>query len=309
MQLGQPSIDQLRIFLAVVDEGSFGGAARRLGRAISAISYGVAQLELLLALKLFEREGSRRPELTAAGRALLASARAVAGDMDALLAKARDHHQGLEAELSLVIDVMYPPAVLAALLKDFAQAFPTVDLRLHIEALGGVPAMLLDGRAELGVAGPMLGDFPELDRSVIGAAELVPVAAPDHPLARMEAIPPGTARQHLQLVLSDRSPLTDGRDFSVTAARTWRLADLGAKHALLLEGIGWGNMPRSLVAGDLAAGRLVPLAVPEDPGIAYTFALLWRRDCPSGPARQWLQAALEDRLCPARAGLLTETLP
>ena len=71
MQLGQPSIDQLRIFLAVVDEGSFGGAARRMGRAISAISYGVAQLEALLAVKLFEREGSRRPELTAAGRALL----------------------------------------------------------------------------------------------------------------------------------------------------------------------------------------------------------------------------------------------
>lgn len=309
MQLGQPSIDQLRIFLAVVDEGSFGGAARRLGRAISAISYGVAQLEALLALKLFEREGSRRPELTAAGRALLASARTVAGDMDALLAKARDHHQGLEAELSLVIDVMYPPAVLAALLKDFAQAFPTVDLRLHIEALGGVPAMLLDGRADLGVAGPMLGDFAELERSVIGAVDLVPVAAPDHPLARMKEIPPGTARQHLQLVLSDRSPLTEGREFSVTAARTWRLADLGAKHALLLEGIGWGNMPRSLIEGDLAAGRLVPLAVPEDPGIAYTFTLLWRRDCPPGPARQWLHNALADRLCPAKAGVLTENIP
>ena len=100
MQLGQPSIDQLRIFLAVIDEGSFGGAAKRLGRAISAISYGIAQLEALLAMRLFAREGSRRPELTPAGRALLPAARAVAGDMDALLAKARDHHQGLEAELA-----------------------------------------------------------------------------------------------------------------------------------------------------------------------------------------------------------------
>jgi DNA-binding transcriptional LysR family regulator len=144
-------------------------------------------------------------------------------------------------------------------------------------------------------------EFPELERSVIGATPLVPVAAPGHPLARIEAIPPGLARQHLQLVLSDRSPLTEGRDFSVTAARTWRLADLGAKHALLLEGIGWGNMPRDLVADDLAAGRLVQLAVPEDPGIDYTFAVLWRRDCPPGPARQWLRQALADRLCPANA--------
>lgn len=309
MQLGQPTLDQLRIFLAVVDEGSFHAAARRMGRAISAISYGMAQLEALLAMRLFEREGSRRPELTAAGRALLPAARAVAGDMDALLAKARDHHQGLEAELSLVIDVMYPPAVLAGLLKDFTQAFPTVDLRLHVEALGGVPAMLLDGRADLGVAGPMLGEFAELERSAIGSAQLVPVAAPTHPLARMAAIAPGSARQHLQLVLSDRSPLTEGREFSVTATRTWRLADLGAKHALLLEGIGWGNMPMAMIAEDLAAGRLVRLPVPENPGVDYPFSALWRRDCPPGPARQWLRQALQDRLCDNPKAPAMETIP
>jgi DNA-binding transcriptional LysR family regulator len=301
MNLGQPSIDQLRIFLAVVDEGSFGAAAKRLGRAISAISYGIAQLEALLAMRLFEREGSRRPELTPAGRALLPAARSVAGDMDALLAKARDHHQGLEAELTLVIDVMYPPGVLAALLKDFVQAYPTVDLRLHVEALGGVAAMLLDGRADLGVGGPVVSDYPELERSVIGSVDLIPVAAPGHPLASMQPIPPGIARQHLQLVLSDRSPLTQGRDFSVTSPRTWRLADLGSKHALLLEGIGWGNMPCTIIAEDLAAGRLIRLAVPEAPGTAYPFAALWRRDCPPGPARLWLRRALEERLYPPAA--------
>lgn len=309
MQLGQPSIDQLRIFLAVVDEGSFNAAAKRMGRAISAISYGISQLEALLAMRLFEREGSRRPELTAAGRALLPAARAVAGDIDALLAKAKDHHQGLESDLTLVIDVMYPAAALAALLKSFIAAFPTVDLQVHVEALGGVAAMLLDGRADLGVGGPVVSDYPELNRSVIGAVELVPVAAPGHPLAALDPIPPGIARQHLQLVLSDRFPLTEGREFSVTAARTWRLADLGAKHALLLEGIGWGNMPLHLVESDLAAGRLVRLKVPENPGVDYPFAALWRRDCPPGPARRWLRQALQDQLCPPRSAAKMENLP
>ena len=306
MNLGQPSIDQLRIFLAVVDEGSFHGAAKRLGRAISAISYGVAQLEAQLALNLFEREGSRRPQLTPAGHALLASARTVAGDMDALLAKARDHHQGLEAELTLAIDVMYPPAVLAALLKDFTQAYPTIDLRLHVEALGGVTAMVLNGRADLGVAGPVGSIFPELERVLIGATELVPVAAPQHALARLDPIPPGIARQHLQLVLSDRSQLTEGRDFSVFGARTWRLGDLGAKHALLLEGIGWGNMPRYAVEADLAAGKLVHLALPEASNVDYRFHALWRRDCPPGPARQWVRQALQDRLYPAQESTRAE---
>ena len=63
----------------------------------------------------------------------------------------------------------------------------------------------------------------------------------------MEKPAPGAARNYIQLVLTDRSPLTEGRDFGVMSSRTWRLADLGAKHALLLEGIGWGNMPREMV--------------------------------------------------------------
>ncbi|NKB16004.1 MAG: LysR family transcriptional regulator [Sphingomonadales bacterium] len=66
MKLGDPTLDQLRIFIAVADHGSFGGAAKAQGRAVSAVSYGIAQLEAQLGLSLFDREGSRRPVLTAA---------------------------------------------------------------------------------------------------------------------------------------------------------------------------------------------------------------------------------------------------
>ena len=117
---------------------------------------------------------------------------------------------------------------------------------------------------------------------------MVPVAAPDHPLARLESIPSGAGREHIQLVLTDRSPLTEGRDFSVSSARTWRLADLGAKHSLLREGIGWGNMPLPMIEADLAAGTLVRLAMPDHVGGTYRFAGIWRRDTPPGPAGTWL---------------------
>lgn len=68
VQPGTPTYDQLRIFLAVVEAGSFGAAARRLNRAVSVISYGITNLEAQLGVDLFEREGSRRPQLTVAGR-------------------------------------------------------------------------------------------------------------------------------------------------------------------------------------------------------------------------------------------------
>jgi DNA-binding transcriptional LysR family regulator len=296
VEVGQPSLDQLRIFLAVVDEGSFSRAARRLGRAVSVISYGIANLEAQLGVSLFARQGSRRPELTDAGKALLAEARAVADDVDGLMAKVRSLHQGLEAELALAVDVMMPSTTLAAVLREFQRMFPTVFLRLHVEALGAVAALVLEQKAQLGIGGPVIVDHPELERVAVGEVGLVPVAAPSHPLAKMDRIAPGATRQHLQLVLTDRSPLTEGRDFSVASPRTWRLADLGAKHALLLEGIGWGGMPRHAVADDLKAGRLVELTMPEAPPVLYGLNALWRKDCPPGPATSWMLDAFQDAL-------------
>ena len=79
---------------------------------------------------------------------------------------------------------------------------------------GAVAACLLGGEAQLGVGGPVIGDHPELEMQRIGSVELVPVAAPDHPLARRGVLP-GEAREHLQLILSDRS------DLSTANSRCW----------------------------------------------------------------------------------------
>lgn len=296
MDVARPTLDQVMAFLAVVDEGSFKAAARKLNRAVSAISYAIATLEAQLGILAFAREGSSRPVLTPAGRAILPHARALAGEADELVAAVRAHIGGLEAELCLAIDVMCPLAPVAAVLRDFQRVFPTVDLRLQVEGLGAVAALLLDERAHLAVAGPVIDRLPLLDRRALGTLELVPVAARSHPLATMAPIPSGAARHYRQLVLTDRSPLTDGREFGVLAARSWRLGDLAAKHALLLEGTGWGNMPRHMIADDLATGRLVALDLPEGRSTAYPLWAAWRRDCRPGPAAKWMLDALAERL-------------
>jgi DNA-binding transcriptional LysR family regulator len=304
--IAPPSLDHLRVFLCVVEEGSFNAAARKLGRATSVVSYAIAQLETHLDVTLFEREGSRRPQLTREGQALLSGAHAVSDGVDALLAKVRSLRQGLEAELAVAIDVMFPGDALASVLRGFQQRFPTVPLRLHVEALGAVPQMVLEQRAMLAVSGPAFADLPGLDMDVIGAVELVPVAAPSHPLTALGRIEPGETRRHMQLVLTDRSTLSEGRDYSVFSAHTWRIADLGAKHALLKEGIGWGSMPRHLVAGDIAGGALVELRLPERPALAYDLVAMWRKDSPPGPAAHWMLEALREQLarCPAPQGRL-----
>jgi hypothetical protein len=48
-----------------------------------------------------------------------------------------------------------------------------------------------------------------------------------------------------------------GRGLRVIGTQTWRLTDLGSKHMLLKEGIGWGYMPEHTVVEDVAKGALV----------------------------------------------------
>src|SRR5215468_2511574 len=260
---GSPTLDQLQVFLAVVDVGSFAGAARKLGRATSVISYSIANLEAQLGVSLFDRKSTRKPQLTDAGRTVVSEARTISNGVNGLRAKVRGLLQGLEAEVHLVLDVMLPAARMVDALKAFRAEFPTVSLHLYVEALGAVTQMVLSGAATIGIGGPLDEVVAGLERVGVGSVELIPVAAPGHPLARAGRNAPGAGRDHIQLVLTDRSPLTQGPDLGVIATQTWRLADLGAKHMLLKEGIGWGYMPEPMVREDVQAGRLIRLDMPE----------------------------------------------
>jgi DNA-binding transcriptional LysR family regulator len=284
---GTPTLDQLRVFLTVIDVGSFAGAARKLGRATSVISYSIANLETQLGVMLFDRKSTRKPQLTEAGKTVLAEARTVSNGIDDLRAKVKGLLQGLEAELHLVIDVLFPSERVVDALKAFREKFPTVLLHLHIEALGAVTKLVLDRVSTLGISGPLASNFEGLERMNLGSVLMIPVAAPEHPLATGRNRP-GAGRDHVQLVLTDRSTLSQGKEFAVLSSRTWRLADMGSKHTLLKEGIGWGNMPLPMVEEDLKAGRLVRLNLPDLKGGDYTLDAIYRTDTPPGPAATWL---------------------
>ena len=80
------SLDQLRTFIAAVDEGSFSAAARKLLRAQSVVSETVSNLEEQIGVPLFDRSG-RHPKLTPAGIVLLAERNIITG-VDLLKARA-----------------------------------------------------------------------------------------------------------------------------------------------------------------------------------------------------------------------------
>ncbi len=287
---GTPTLDQLNILVQVVETGSFTGAARKMNRALSVISYTVGNLEAQLGMTLFDRAASRRPQLTEAGRLVLAEARSVVAGVGNLRARVAGMLQGLEGELHVVLDCLLPPERITDALTAFSDEHPSVALHLHMETLGAVAGMVLGGSAVIGISGPFTAGFDELHRISVGSVRMISVAGRKHPLASVPTggHTPGALREHVQLVVYDRSPLTKGRDFSVVSSRTWRLADLSAKHMLLRAGIGWGVMPLAMVQDDLAAEVLVELDVPDLAPFDYPVDAIYRADTPPGPAARWL---------------------
>ena len=295
------TLDQLGSFLAVVDEGSFSAAGRRLGRVQSAVSYAIGQLEATLGTQLFDRRG-RTPVLTEAGHRLAAEARLVLAQARELSECAAQLEAGGEPELRVVADAVYPIDRLGAMCAAFRAQFPITTLRLEVGLLGDAVDVVRRGDADLGACN-LAGAAPaELALVHLGTVNIVPVCAASHPLARLPAPQRGSVlEQSIQIVHSERADTSS--DQGVLATRTWRVTDLAIKAELIRQGIGWGSLPVDLAAPWLATGALVQLAPeawPREGHHVWIHAVV-RKDRTLGRAGSWFRDQL--RLGePARAG-------
>jgi DNA-binding transcriptional LysR family regulator len=282
------SLDQLRAFIAAADEGSFSAAGRRLRRAQSVVSQTLANLEGQLGVKLFDRSG-HLPVLTDQGRALLADARAVAGDIDLLKARAKSLAGGLEPELSVAVDVMFPDAAFIAGVAAFQKEFPATLLRFDIES-SAVIEPVLDGRCAIGIVGSWAMAPPQLTREPLLTVSVHTVVAAEHALATHRGqIPLTVLAEHIQITHIDPSDISGGYGPRLKIPRVWRLSHLGAKLAFLRAGFGFGGLPLHVIEADLASGALVEITTEDAPhgGRLIEMWAIYRTDSPPGPAGRW----------------------
>ena len=165
------TLDQLRTFIAAVDEGSFSAAGRKLRRAQSVVSQTLANLEAQLGIKLFDRS-ARYPRLTEEGRSLLPDARAVADNIDGFKARAHAMREGLEPELAVAMDVMYPMEGLTRAAAHSRKTYPHTPLRLYVEAMGGVIKLVLDRECSIGIIGSLPLVTDELQSETVGRSSI-----------------------------------------------------------------------------------------------------------------------------------------
>ena len=242
------------------DQGSFSGAARKLGRAQSAISHAVKALESAFDVELFERN-TRKAQLSAAGRSLLPDARAVISRLEEMQNRAGAIARAGVPQ-AVAVDAYFPRARLVDCLRTLQAEFPTAAINLRITTMQGGESLVLERVCALAIT---IENVPEvnpdaIERSWLCETGMVTACAPSHPLASVPGpIPTDEFGLHIQVVVTDNQPGAEKTQQGVAGKRQWLVNDLGAKRDLLKAGLGWGHMPRHLVAEDLESGQLVEL--------------------------------------------------
>ncbi|HWF98857.1 MAG TPA: LysR family transcriptional regulator [Steroidobacteraceae bacterium] len=296
------TINQLRAFVAVCDQGTFSGAARKLRRAQSAISHAIKALESAFEVELFERN-TRKAQLTAAGRSLLPDARAVISRTEEMKNRAGAIAQAGVPQVSVAVDAYFARPHLIGCLRTLQAEFPTAAINLRITTMQGGESLVLDRVCALAVT---IEDVPEvnpdaIERRWLREAKMVTLCGPSHPLAAAPGpISKDEFGRHVQIIVTDNQPGAEKTQHGVAGKRQWLVNDLGAKRDLLLAGLGWGHLPRHLVSEDLASGKLVELERRAWHMRPLTFVISQRRGYELSPCESRLVELLGD-LGPSQA--------
>ena len=253
------SSDNVRVFLAVLDSGSFSAAARQLGRVPSAVSMVIAQLEAELDLQLFDRR-TREPRPTDVARALEPQARQLASQLRQLQAHAQGLHQGLERQLTIAIAPELLSAPWSQPLAVLASEFPSLIVEVLSAPQADALRMLHAGDAHLALVFERPGTDEREGFQELGQEILVAVISPDHPAgqAREGKLQLNDLIDIRQIAVVGRD--TQGRDPRLLLARhIWRTDSHLATLSLVQAGLGWAYLPRSLVEPLVAAGSLMEI--------------------------------------------------
>jgi DNA-binding transcriptional LysR family regulator len=285
------SLDAIEALDAIERHKSFAAAAKELHKAQSAVSYAIKQLEDALGVPLFDRSG-HRALLTDAGRAVLDEGRLLLARARRIEAIGSRLNEAWEARLEVVIDGILPmDPILRALRRLADEGIPT-HIQIRVEFLGGV-----QDRFERGADMMLVKDYvrdKNLIEHALAEVEVLLVAARGHALAALDPVTLDDLQRHVELTVHDSSEskrLVETNLFG--GPRVFYLSDFNTKKQAVVEGLGFGWMPRYLIEDELQSGRIVEVAY--DGGHRYSIApvLVHPRDRPLGRAGTQLLSMLK----------------
>ena len=272
------NLEALVVLDAIDRRGSFAAAAKQLHRATSSVTYAIQKLENQLDVILFDRRG-HRAKLTPAGEALLSEGRNLLIMADGVERNVKRVATGWEAELRIAVGDLMPWTRILELCEAFYQVAPDTRLSLSTEVLGGTWDALVSGRADLVIGAP--GDGPSgggYAHALLGDVEFLFAVAPNHPLAgATEPLSNDLIRSYRAVAAADSSRDLPPRTVGLLPGQSvLTVPDLEIKRLAQKRGLGVGYLPRHMIAGDIATGKLIVKATEDGISIRHPLYYAWR---------------------------------
>lgn len=281
-------VDHLIAFISVADRGSFSGAARELGRAVSSISYSLAQLEAYCGFPLLER-GPKHSELTERGRALYAESRAVVEHARRFTFHAASLEKGEETRIRIAVDVLFPQSPLHRALKLFAARHERVRLQFFTSSLNTLWDDLRDGHVDFALA--LVAALPlGMEGRSFQQIAMSPAAAATHRLAQKAGpltMADFQAERQIYYIGSYGVDMErSGRTFS---ADVWTANDLEQIRLMIRNGLGWSFATGYFFEEEIRNGTVKILrSVDTQLHPTRTVGVVWPIERPPGPLAQIL---------------------
>ncbi|MEM9631046.1 MAG: LysR family transcriptional regulator [Pseudomonadota bacterium] len=288
-------MEQLRMFVAAAESGSFSAAGRTLGKGQSAVSLGISNLEVDLGFELFDRT-TRKPGLTKEGQRLLAFARAALVQVEDFDAAAQGLFAGEETRIRIAMDDAILLPSLCDHLIEFGKKFSATEVEFLSAVSPEIPEIISSGNADIGLMFSGTKVQKGLEQAFIGNLPFVSVSSPGYPLAKVASIGASELLPFRQLLL--RSPQGSALDqFPALSVNTWFATSFHAIRELVLQGIGWSYLPAHLVSDAIASGRLTRLNLRFEHSLwSPPVECVTLKNTRIGPVQTWLLARVKNIL-------------
>lgn len=277
------TLDQWLVFKTVVEENGFSAAAKALNRSQSTISYSMTKLQTQLNVQLITVEG-KRCELTPAGRNLLQRAYPLLNDFEHLEQTADYLSDGVEANITLSVDTIFPKDILFAAITKFNQRFPLTQIHLK-EHFRLLPSDDINFDIAISVSEDGLIPGPKLLE-----VSLVPVAHKDHPIFQIqEEINSLDQLRGYKQIFYQSSLRTHIETVPYMPQNIWSVHSIESAVAAIKSSLCYGWLPRHNITELLDSGIVKEIQFSKPLYFEIPLYLVEQNTHYKGPAIQYLK--------------------
>ena len=264
------TLEQWRMFKAVVDAGGFNQAAAEVHKSQSSVHHAVQKLESAIGVTLFENVG-RKVKLSEQGELMYRRADFLLNEAHKIEAVASSLQAGTETTLRIAVDIIFPSELLYNVLAKVSAEYPLLRIEIEETVLSGANSLLSAGKVDLGIS-PF--EFPHGFSEDLCEIEFAAVAHANHPLHQLgRTLTLEDLKSHRQIVLRDSSAERKADAGWLGAEQRWTVSHVRTSLDIIAQGLGFAWLPIAIIGKQIEDGTLIPL--PLDNNAALRKALLY----------------------------------